>query len=64
MFSWEIEAMKKLILMLAGMAFLVGCGEDKKTQPVKDTNMPLPPAPKAAGGGAGAKSAQPSTKAD
>ncbi len=56
--------MKKLVLLVAGMAFLAGCGEDKKTVPVKDTNMPLPPAPKAAGGGAGAKSAQPSTKVD
>jgi len=56
--------MKKLVLLVAGMAFLGGCGEDKKTVPVKDTNMPLPPAPKAAGGGAGAKSAQPSTKVD
>ncbi|MFM8932158.1 MAG: hypothetical protein ACKOS8_09815 [Gemmataceae bacterium] len=56
--------MKKLILMLAGLAFILGCGEDKKTEPVKNTNMPLPPAPKAAGGGAGAKSAQPSNKVD
>ena len=56
--------MKKLALLVAGLAFLAGCGEDKKTEPAKSTNMPLPPAPKAAGGGAGAKSAQPSTKVD
>ncbi len=57
--------MKKLLLMIAGLAFVVGCGQDTKTVPVKDTNMPLPPAPKAAGGGGGgAKPAQPSSKVD
>jgi hypothetical protein len=55
--------MKKIFLLVAGLAFVVGCGQDTKTVPVKDTNMPLPPAPKAAGAGGG-KAAQPTSKAD